>query len=137
MQSTENILKQPPFPRFMEGLSSMKLVPGAKSLGTAVLECNSPNCGPLTCFFLKMLCMLPAKWVLKSNRLGKKRQLNGFLCIDYLDTFQCMWSDAHSCPTLCSPMDCSPLGSSVHGILLTRILEWVAISFSISMHTTL
>ena len=27
--------------------------------------------------------------------------------------------------TLCDPMDCSPLGSSVHGILQTRILEWV------------
>ena len=32
--------------------------------------------------------------------------------------------------TLCDPMDCSPPGSSVHGILQTRILEWVAISFS-------
>ena len=31
-----------------------------------------------------------------------------------------------SCPTLCDPMDCSPSGSSVHGILQTRILEWVA-----------
>ena len=31
---------------------------------------------------------------------------------------------------LCDPMDCSPLGSSVHGILQARILEWVAISFS-------
>ena len=35
-----------------------------------------------------------------------------------------------SCPTLCDPMDCSPPGSSVHGILQARILEWVAISFS-------
>ena len=35
-----------------------------------------------------------------------------------------------SCPTLCSPMNCSPLGSSVHGILQARILEWVAIPFS-------
>ena len=34
-----------------------------------------------------------------------------------------------SCPTLCSPVDGSPLGSSVPGILQTRILEWVAISF--------
>ena len=34
-----------------------------------------------------------------------------------------------SCPTLCGPMDCSPPGSSVHGILQARILEWVAISF--------
>ena len=35
-----------------------------------------------------------------------------------------------SCPTLCSPIDGSPLGSSVLGILQARILEWVAISFS-------
>ena len=31
-----------------------------------------------------------------------------------------------SCPTLCDPMDCSLLGSSVHGILQARILEWIA-----------
>ena len=37
---------------------------------------------------------------------------------------------AQSCPTLCDPMDCSPPGSSVHGILQARILEWAAISFS-------
>ena len=35
-----------------------------------------------------------------------------------------------SCSTLCNPMDCSPPRSSVHGILQTRILEWVAIPFS-------
>ena len=35
-----------------------------------------------------------------------------------------------SCPTLYDPMDCSPPGSSVHGILQARILEWVAIPFS-------
>ena len=34
------------------------------------------------------------------------------------------------CLTLCDPMDCSPLGSSVPGILQARILEWVAISTS-------
>ena len=34
-----------------------------------------------------------------------------------------------SCPTLCDPVDSSPPGSSVHGILQARILEWVAISF--------
>ena len=37
---------------------------------------------------------------------------------------------AQSCPTLCDPMDCSPLGSPVHGIFQARILEWVAIHFS-------
>ena len=34
------------------------------------------------------------------------------------------------CPTLCDPMDCSPQGSSVHGISQERTLEWVAVSFS-------
>ena len=37
---------------------------------------------------------------------------------------------AQSCLTLCDPMDCSLPGSSVHGILQARTLEWVAISFS-------
>ena len=38
---------------------------------------------------------------------------------------------AHSCPTLCNPMDCSlPDSSSVRGIFQARILEWIAISFS-------
>ena len=35
-----------------------------------------------------------------------------------------------SCPTLCDPVDGSPLGSPVPGILQARILEWVASSFS-------
>jgi len=37
---------------------------------------------------------------------------------------------AQSCLTLCDPVDCSPPGSSIHGIHQARILEWVAISFS-------
>ena len=37
---------------------------------------------------------------------------------------------AESCPILCNPIDCSPPGSSVHGILQARILEWVAIALS-------
>ena len=39
-------------------------------------------------------------------------------------------SAAQSCPTLCDPTDCSLPGSSVHGILQARTLEWVAITFS-------
>ena len=42
----------------------------------------------------------------------------------------CSPSVPKSCLPLCDPMDCSPPGSSVHGILQARILEWVAISFS-------
>ena len=35
-----------------------------------------------------------------------------------------------SCPTLCNPMDGSPSGSTIPGILQAKTLEWVAISFS-------
>ena len=38
-----------------------------------------------------------------------------------------------SCLTLCDPIDGSPPGSSVSGILQARILEWVAISFSMTV----
>ena len=49
--------------------------------------------------------------------------------------FQCMKVKsesevAQSCPTHSDPMDCSPPGSSVHGIFQARVLEWVAIAFS-------
>ena len=36
-----------------------------------------------------------------------------------------------SCPTLRDPMDCSPPGSSAHGIFQASVLEWVAIAFSV------
>ena len=40
----------------------------------------------------------------------------------------------HSCPTLCDPIDGSPPGSPVPGILQARVLEWGAIAFSIYYH---
>ena len=48
---------------------------------------------------------------------------------------QCMKVQSESevaqlCPTLSDPMDCSPPGSSVHGIFQARVLEWGAIAFS-------
>ena len=46
---------------------------------------------------------------------------------------------AQSCPALCDPKDCSPLPSSVHGILVllqTRILEWVAFPPSGDLHNS-
>ena len=41
---------------------------------------------------------------------------------------------AQSCPTLSDPMDCSPPGSSIHGIFQARVLEWGAIAFSRQMY---
>ena len=37
---------------------------------------------------------------------------------------------AQSCPTIGDPMNCSPPGSSIHGIFQARVLEWVAIKSS-------
>ena len=44
--------------------------------------------------------------------------------------FYCVCLFTQLCLTLCDPMDCSSPGSSVHGIFQTRVLEWVAISYS-------
>ena len=41
---------------------------------------------------------------------------------------------AQSCLTLSHPMDCSPPGSSVHGIFQTRVLEWGVVAFSGMIH---
>ena len=61
--------------------------------------------------------------------MGLRRYFNVvLLCIPLIISDVC--SVAQSCPTLCGPMDCSPPGSSVHGIFQARILERVAISFS-------
>ena len=40
------------------------------------------------------------------------------------------WSRSVTCPTFSDPMDCSPPGSSIHGIFQARVLEWGAIAFS-------
>ena len=52
-----------------------------------------------------------------------------FLIIGFQRVCACAKS-LQSWPTLCDPMDCSPAGSSVHGILQARILEWIAMSHS-------
>ena len=53
-----------------------------------------------------------------------------YIYIYFLCVCVCVSVLAQSCLTLCNPMDCSPPGFSVHGILPTRTLEWVAISSS-------
>ena len=50
--------------------------------------------------------------------------------ICYLTTTTTTTKSLQSCPTLCDPIDGSPPGSPVPGILQARTLEWVAISFS-------
>ena len=63
--------------------------------------------------------LLPTSWVNLDKSTGSSKS-----------HFERKWkvSVTQSCLTLCNPMNCSPLGSSVYGILQSRILEWVAIS---------
>ena len=57
------------------------------------------------------------------HSLGNYDFLNARDTVVTVQSLSCVW-------TLCDPTDCSPPGSSVHGISLARILEWVAISYS-------
>ena len=50
---------------------------------------------------------------------------SSFICI-----YMCVCKVAQSCLTLCNPVDCSLPDSSVYGILLVRIPEWITVSFS-------
>ena len=80
----------------------------------------------ITCFSKdKSLRLLKILWLKKFP----------FLLKYFSYTVYYIWMKAkvlitQSCPTLWDPIDCSPPDSSVHGILWTRILEWVAISSS-------
>ena len=66
-----------------------------------------------------------------STKILTKHKWNNVVCryIEFV-IIVLVGSVAQLCPNLCKPMDCSPPGSSVHGISQARILEWVAISFS-------
>ena len=61
----------------------------------------------------------------------KLREGNGFVsCFLSMLRAAAAAKSLQSCPTLCDPLDGSPPGSSIPGILQARTLEWVAISFS-------
>ena len=62
--------------------------------------------------------------VTESQKSGHTHKTSVTHCCAVLDLV------AQSCPTLCNPMGCSPPGSSVHGVLQARMLEWVAVLFS-------
>ena len=70
-------------------------------------------------------------WTIKK---AEHRRIDAFELWCWRRLLRVSWTAAakssQSCPTLCDPIDGSPLGSSVPGILQARILEWVAISLS-------
>ena len=62
---------------------------------------------------------------------GKKKDTKtGIVTTKLFNTAAAAAKSLQSCPTLCDPIDGSPPGSPVPGILQARTLEWVAISFS-------
>ena len=106
------------------------------------------------CWLLHTCALLPGEWcahilvpsvcwctLVFSSSFGVNKNfvcvsvhmLSEFLCGRYsggLNGYCCGCLITQSCPTLCDPKDPSLPGSSVHGFLQPRILEWVAISFS-------
>ena len=68
---------------------------------------------------------------MKTGQMWNDRTIENAINISYYKESEV----AQLCTTLCDPMDCSPPGSSIHGIFQARILEWVAISVSISYYT--
>ena len=115
------------------------------------LEPKQPLPYPCCAFFHSSL--ITPCFLLKSSQLTQSRQRFQFtflrvlnqgkgllspcqFCISCHFLLQCMKvksesEGAQSCPTLSDPMDCSPPGSSVHGIFQARVLEWGAIAFSV------
>ena len=69
----------------------------------------------------------PTRLLRPQDSLGKN---TGVRCHFVLQVDMYAAKSLQSCPTLCDPIDGSPAGSPVSGILQVRTLEWVAISFS-------
>ena len=73
----------------------------------------------------------PLEEGMSTERVTESETTERLSTAQYLLYVVCMHASLlQSCLTLYDPMDCSPPGSSVHGILHARILEWVAILFS-------
>ena len=104
-----------------------------------LLEARSQDQGICRVWFLLRPLSLAYKWPPSHCILTRS-----FLCpicpwwpcvqisFSQKDTAAAAAKSLQSCPTLCNPIDSSPPGSPVPGILQARTLEWVAISFSIT-----
>ena len=115
--------------------------------GSLIKICTSHVNSVQVCFYLrraqKRTILSPLLWTVQSHwfsyRISQLEVLHNFLhpipfkSLIFSATFTVAAAAAkllQLCPTLCDPIDSSPLGSSVPGILQARILEWAAISFS-------
>ena len=120
--------------------------PCTKLLQSRLTLCNAMDCSLPGSSVHRILQKKILEWVVKPSSRGSS-QPRDQTCVSYVSCIcrqvlylRSQWesqivksvlcSVTQSCPTLCEPMDCSPPGSSVHGIFWARILEWVAIPFS-------
>ena len=76
---------------------------------------------------MSLFCIRPISTVYRNSQYFWNSSEFSFRC---MCVCVCMCVVVQSCLTLCDPMDCSPPGSSLHGIFRARILEWVANSYS-------
>ena len=102
--------------RILEGKCSVTLMQSA-------LHC------PAT-FYFHSVAPSPFPLSLKACRVGLLPFVYDKWVASLIDCCAVLCLVAQSCLTLCDPMDCSPPGSSVHGILQARTLGWVAIPSS-------
>ena len=82
------------------------------------------------------------EWIEKSCNKRTRAKSTGWQSLNLIHPYiwkrsKPQWTSEHSevaqlCPTLCDPMNYSLPGSSIHGIFQARVLEWIAISFSIT-----
>ena len=114
-----SLLLLPPIPPSIRGFSNESTLHmrWPKSWSFSFIICPSNEHPGLISFRMDWLDLLAVRR--HSNFTDKKTEAKSCCC-----------SVAKSCLTLCDPMDCSSPGSSVHGILQARILEWVAMPFS-------
>ena len=83
-------------------------------------------------FFFRLSC--PFLGFMKGNHVisscSNYEKIKSVFKADLLESAIATAKSLQSCPTLCDPIDSSPPGSAIPGILQARTLEWVAISFS-------
>ena len=99
--------------------------------------CDPMDYNPQVSLSMGILQARILEWVAMTFSRGSSQLRSGIQVSSTAGGFFTTWVTAaaaakslQSCPTLCSPIDGSPPGSPVPGILQARTLEWVAISFS-------
>ena len=97
-----------------------------RRVGKHDLRCQQVGLEACLCHAMLVLPQASYLTFLKSSVLIG----NGFYSCFFLINYMCVCLVAQFCLTLGNPLDCCPSGSSVHGILQTRILEWVAMPSS-------